>query len=496
MLSLSMIVKNEEKYLKECLTSVQGVVDEIILVDTGSSDSTKAIAEEFGAKIFDYEWKNDFADARNFALGKTNGDWILYLDADERLDVKSKKELLRIIQKNEKKGFYCRITNVDEITKRPSIMSYVRFFANYPNIEFEGRVHEQIESSLVKNGYKISPSSIEIIHVGYNLTEDELKLKAERNLNILEEEYNFNKKGYTAFQIGQSLHILDREDEAVEFFSKSVQDASLRGEYKGTAYRSIAVYNAEKMHFAEAEKFINLSLKFDSQQPVSLLAAATIYSRVSRFDKAAAAVRNAIKFNKEYREGKKVSSQNILVDPKTVIYAGLQIAVMCGDLNLMNYLLTELKNESPKSEFDFFHSFLNRRNIDPSSFDLNSIVTKENIELLFACSKLYGDRTVPLNIILSVAEKFNSDSAFLNKLGLLLVESNMDDEAEKMLNKSLELNPKELSSVFYLISLYIKQNNLVKVTETIENYRDNFEENSLLKNKLSELEAKLNSFVG
>ncbi len=78
-LTLSMIVKNEEKHLRECLESVTEVVDEIVIVDTGSTDKTLEIAKEFNAKIFHFNWINDFSAARNFALSKSTGEWILIL---------------------------------------------------------------------------------------------------------------------------------------------------------------------------------------------------------------------------------------------------------------------------------------------------------------------------------------------------------------------------------------------------------------------------------
>src|ERR1700733_5202223 len=82
-LSLAMIVKNEARCLARCLRSVQGIVDEIIVADTGSTDDTPKIARESGAKILHFDWVGDFAAARNFALDQTSGDWILVLDADE-----------------------------------------------------------------------------------------------------------------------------------------------------------------------------------------------------------------------------------------------------------------------------------------------------------------------------------------------------------------------------------------------------------------------------
>ncbi|HJN34803.1 MAG TPA: glycosyltransferase family 2 protein, partial [Prochlorococcus sp.] len=85
MLSLSMVVRNEESCLGACLTSVKGFVDEIVVVDTGSTDATVAIAEAAGARIEHLPWPGDFAPARNAALNLTTGDWVLVLDADEQL---------------------------------------------------------------------------------------------------------------------------------------------------------------------------------------------------------------------------------------------------------------------------------------------------------------------------------------------------------------------------------------------------------------------------
>ena len=78
-----MIVKNEEQHLAKCLMSVKPVVDEMIVVDTGSTDKPKHIAAALGAKVFDFPWTNDFSEARNYSLSKASGDWILVLDADE-----------------------------------------------------------------------------------------------------------------------------------------------------------------------------------------------------------------------------------------------------------------------------------------------------------------------------------------------------------------------------------------------------------------------------
>ena len=103
-LTLSMIVKNEEKYLRDCLESVKNIVNEIVIVDTGSTDKTKDIAKNYNAKIIELEWQNDFSFARNIALKNSTCDWILYLDADERLNENSLNEIKKLTETNEKLG--------------------------------------------------------------------------------------------------------------------------------------------------------------------------------------------------------------------------------------------------------------------------------------------------------------------------------------------------------------------------------------------------------
>ncbi|MFB5685249.1 glycosyltransferase family 2 protein, partial [Paenibacillus terreus] len=99
-ISLCMIVRNEEKYLPKCLSSVQRIVDEIIIVDTGSTDDTVAIAKSFGAKVIQMPWQNSFADARNRGFDEATGDWILWLDADEEMDVNEAEKLKGLLSRD------------------------------------------------------------------------------------------------------------------------------------------------------------------------------------------------------------------------------------------------------------------------------------------------------------------------------------------------------------------------------------------------------------
>jgi glycosyltransferase involved in cell wall biosynthesis len=185
-LSLCMIVKNEEQHLTRCLLSVKPAVDEMIVVDTGSTDSTKDIARAFGAKVFDFPWTNDFSEARNFSLSKAFGDWILVLDADEVISVLDYASIEKIVKKKvSKPAAYTLVTRnyTNEVNSKGWVANdrkylreeagtgwfpsaKVRLFANDKRIQFQNPVHEFVEGSLEKAGIEIKASDIPVHHYG------------------------------------------------------------------------------------------------------------------------------------------------------------------------------------------------------------------------------------------------------------------------------------------------------------------------------------------
>lgn len=146
-LSLCVIAKNEEKNIARCLKSVRGAVDEIIVVDTGSTDKTVQIAKRYGAKVFYYEWCNDFASARNYSIDKSTGDWILILDADEELAPISKKNIRSLmVETNLSMCFNIKIKNISQYSdKEYDVENYMtRFFNRNEKNRYVGKVHERV----------------------------------------------------------------------------------------------------------------------------------------------------------------------------------------------------------------------------------------------------------------------------------------------------------------------------------------------------------------
>lgn len=160
-----MIVKDEARRLACCLDSVIGLEPEIIIADTGSSDSTLDIAREFGANVssFDFQWI-DFAAARNHTLRQAHGKWILVLDADETLQPASVAVVEDLIVSSQNAGYYFERLNYTAKPDAPISDFAVRLFPNRPDYLYRGRVHETIDSSILSAGGKLVRSRARIDH--------------------------------------------------------------------------------------------------------------------------------------------------------------------------------------------------------------------------------------------------------------------------------------------------------------------------------------------
>lgn len=158
-ISLCMIVKDEEKYLAKCLDSVREIVDEIIVVDTGSHDNTVSIAQSFGARVLYHDWQDDFSTPRNISLEHAKSDWILILDADEVLDEQSKERIRDEGLKKEILGYLLLIQLHPEWTE----MRGLRIFRNSSELRYRGIYHEKLAVS-EKVVSRFVNSDLRIIH--------------------------------------------------------------------------------------------------------------------------------------------------------------------------------------------------------------------------------------------------------------------------------------------------------------------------------------------
>ena len=213
-LSLCMIVENEAAMLESCLNSVKNFVDEIIVVGTGSTDNTRSIARDHGANIIRHKWQEDFSAARNESLRHACGDWILFLDADERIDPDSTPIIEEIIKNNDVEGFRFEFINYIEDGSKTIKSSLLRLFRNN-GYHFSGKIHEQIEHEISKKGI-IKQVSVVVHHLGYLSKVQANKKKASRNLSMLQNALVQSPHDpYIRFQLGLSLGSNSRHEEAL-----------------------------------------------------------------------------------------------------------------------------------------------------------------------------------------------------------------------------------------------------------------------------------------
>jgi glycosyltransferase involved in cell wall biosynthesis/tetratricopeptide (TPR) repeat protein len=223
--SLCLIVKNEESNIAACLHSAEGLCDEVIVVDTGSTDRTKEIASELGAKVYDFAWVDSFSAARNECLKHATGDWIFWLDADDRIDDDNRRKLKDLFSSlpdaNLCYSMKCRCLP-DPNTGVFTDVDHIRLFRRHPAIRWAFRVHEQILPSVRAAGGDVRWADVVILHTGY--TDPALRRrKLERDLRLLRlEESEQPDNPFTMFNLGSVTQELGRPEEALPYLRRSL----------------------------------------------------------------------------------------------------------------------------------------------------------------------------------------------------------------------------------------------------------------------------------
>lgn len=495
-ISLSMIVKNEEKYLRNCLESVKNVVDEIVLVDTGSTDNTIKVAQEFNAKIYYFDWINDFSAARNFALSQSTGDWILYLDADERISKSCINEIKNLTNSKEKLGVRCLVNSISSNKKNSQKMKYIRLFKNDVNIHFIGKAHEQIEPSLQQNNYKILDSKIEIIHYGYDVSEEKLKKKAKRNLKLLLLDYSKNKNSYLAYQIANSYSILEEIGSSVVYFKKALEDKNLKNELKSICYLYLADFEMRQSNLILAKGFIDKGLKIDKSNLQLILVGSQIYGKLGNSKIAFELCKNAFQLNSETKKNKlKQSDQIIEIDSKKIMYQGLLLSVTFSDKNSFEYFYQKL-NIINRNEATLLEKInLNNSLSIEETNNLCSLTNEDNLELILKLFENYNNAEAKLNYLSALYEKFGNNSKILSYFGSFLLSLNQIDVAQQLFETAIQSSDYEDSIIFYLISIYANKNDLNNLTSLLEKAEIRAKKNKLLKEKLFLIKKKLNPLL-
>lgn len=224
-LSLCMIVRDEAEMLPRSLAAAREAVDEIIVVDTGSSDDSVEIARSFGARVIEREWTGSFAEARNASFEAASGDWILYLDADEVLLAEDAPLLRELTGRTWREAFYLVETHhTGELGDGTAVThNALRIFRNRPEYRFEGRIHEQIAHRLpAGQPERIEPTGIRVDHYGYLGVVRDRREKSRRNIELLRRQLlESGETAFLCFNLGSELAAAGEAEAARAQFERS-----------------------------------------------------------------------------------------------------------------------------------------------------------------------------------------------------------------------------------------------------------------------------------
>jgi glycosyltransferase involved in cell wall biosynthesis len=275
---------NSEKYIKKAIISIKKIAEQIVVVDSGSEDSTANICSKLGAEVYFRKWTDDFSEQRNFALKHLRTNWILMLDSDEELDIFDISKFNEIIESPEIGGINLKIINLLENGKTKTTHRYTRLFKRNKNIYFSGTIHEQIKESILSAGFVIVESEFSILHYGYL---EKNASKIQRNIELLEKESDLNKNDdWVKYHLANSYFSSDKIEEAEKLFTEISESESLSDLQKDTCKTRLSQIALKNDLYDKVIEFTNFESKDINLNGLRLFIAATALLAQGKYQEA------------------------------------------------------------------------------------------------------------------------------------------------------------------------------------------------------------------
>jgi len=229
-ISLCMIVRDNTDTIEACLSSIKPWVDEMVIVDTGSTDDTPEIARRYGARLFDFPWCDDFAAARNESIRHAGGEWVFWMDSDDTIDPENGRKLRALADGNQDGNTLGYVMQVhcpaapDEGPSDVTVVDHVKMFRNHRGLSFECRIHEQVLPSIREAGGDVAFTDIFVVHSGSDHSPAGQKRKIARDLHLLELElHDRPNHPFALFNLGMTYADIDEHAQAVDALRKSLE---------------------------------------------------------------------------------------------------------------------------------------------------------------------------------------------------------------------------------------------------------------------------------
>lgn len=449
-LSLCMIVRDEEDFLVGCLESVREVVDEIVILDTGSSDDTIKIAEDFGAAIYTFSWRDDFSMARNESIKHAHGDWILWLDADERL-IPESIPVLKGLLKPEKRPVIYEVTikNIRPNGDSYSLSSAHRLFTNKKGIYFTGRIHEQLSPSVAKLGGEERTAKIEIYHLGYSLQGPRAEKKNMRNRNLLERMVNESpRSAYAHYTLAQHYGLNKRHKRALEHYQVAYKLNQFTPEMSVSLLNTMCETLIELGRYDEARRKLHQSITTKPFQAGGYYLLYKLAYREQNYVQAANWLEKLLVMTSNVSQRNKSISTDVIIDKDRILYT-------LGEL----YLRMEMW-EKAKESFESI-STSQRKHLKVQKYLLDIYLHL----MLFQQAE---------NTVVGWLAKRPKNERLLTIYGMILIKQKRFNDAVDVYETLYRIKPDDSVIARRLIGLYGKVGRLEKAQELAKRVESDF----------------------
>lgn len=441
LLSVCMIVKNEERYIRDCLESIKDVADQLVIIDTGCTDNTLRIAREYDAEIYPFKWIDDFSAARNASIKYAQCNWIFWLDADERLKSQSIPFLRKVISKNNHHIVYnVQIENETNDAADAQISTAYRLFPNNIGIGFKNRIHEQLT---VSSKIKITSvnSQITLTHLGYALQGRQKQDKDRRNIALLEKMVKENPEdAYAHYTYGQQLSLIKDFKKALIHFEKAYVLNQFETDLTGSLLNVLSETYFELNYPEKALNYANKSIRKIKSQTSAYYMVYRICEKQENFTEAIAAIDSIIKNNRDYNGQRKIAT-DVVIDNLKLLYTKAILHEKNQDHQNALQCWHELIIQQPENE-EFFNKAiaiaLNNGFLETAEDLLIKLIalSPSRLDALDALGTVYIKRIDFKNAI-RVFEKLNNmlpgNQQITRKLAGLYLKTGSEDKAAALL---------------------------------------------------------------
>ena len=448
-ISLCMIVKNEESRLATALGSAAPWVDEMIVVDTGSTDGTVALAESFGAKIYHHQWEHDFSKARNQSISYATGDWILIMDADEELDQETAPLMHKAVYSPDVNCFMFKLVNYLE-HGGTSFLAHARLFRNNIGFHYEGAVHNRP----IGEG-KMASVPVLLYHYGYALDKESMAAKQQRRVDMIshwvesEPDNPFARSYLATTLVVDPARRVDALDQALTAL-RLMREQNLEKEQFPRAYWPLITGLNTMGRYEEALEHAFKCLELVPHYPDPLFQIAVAYYKMGRWEDVVTHTRRFLDLQKEAKEN---PARFVLFENMTVGQIKFAVMRLC---------LALLQLGRPEEAREAFAVLMEQD--EPEQAGL--ITLQEGLHLNAEAARDMAQMAVDagmgwdkLDKILEAAgeKSRQAQTAGLRDQGLEAIERGDFARAAELLGQGADLNPSDAPTLMGLAKALLKK---------------------------------------